>query len=140
ASLASGRRAADRLQAGGWRLEAHRTRLLFARAALDLGSTRIGKLELARAAPLRRSTIADRVEYLHVEALARLAESASAGAERSLRRGLQLLEEYRAAFGSSELRVTASTLGVELAARASRLALDPRAPHRFVTWTERTQT
>jgi len=136
-SVASGRRAAEQLEAGGWRLEAQRTRLLVARAALELGSTRIGNRELARAAPLRESTIADRVEYLHVEALVRLAERDTARAERALRGGLQLLDEYRAAFGSSELRVTASTLGVELAARGSRLALDARDPERFLAWTER---
>lgn len=137
ASVASGRRAAEKLEAGGWRLEGQRTRLLVARAALELGSTRVARRELARATALRRSTIADRVEYLHIEALALLAENDRAGGERSLRRGLRLLEDYRAAFGSSELRVAASSLGVELAARGLRLALEPRDPYRFLAWAER---
>src|SRR5262249_40316033 len=39
---------------------------------------------------------------------------------RRRRNGLRLLEEYRAALGAAELRVTASALGVELAEHGLR--------------------
>jgi hypothetical protein len=136
-SLTSARRAAEVLATGGWRTDALRLRLLIARAALELGSMRVARREFARAAPLRYGTVADRVELWHAQALLRLATGEPNAATRALANGLRLLDDYRAALGAIELRVTASEIGVELAARGLRLAIADGDPAKVLLWAER---
>jgi hypothetical protein len=137
-SVRSGRRAAAVLAGAGWRHEALRVRLLVARAAIELGRLRTARRELDACSALhRRGNVADRTEAWHAEALLRLAEGDRAGAERALRTGLRLLDDYRAALGATELRATASTLGVELAELGLRLALGENDPRRILAWAER---
>ena len=136
--LRTGLRAAARLAATGHVVEELRTRQLVARAAAELGSLRLARREAEAARSLRRSgTVSDRVEFWHVEALLRLADGDANGGERALRHGLELLEEYRAALGAVELRVTASSLGVELAEHGLRLALAAGEPTKVLAWAER---
>ena len=112
-ALVAGRRAAATLSAAGWREEGLRVRLAVARAAIELGLIRAARRELAACAPLRRrGPVADRIEAWHVEALIRIAGGNARGAERAARSGLRLLDSYRAALGASDLRATASELGV----------------------------
>src|SRR5262249_10368619 len=136
--LRTGLKAAATLAETGYSVEELRTRQLVARAAAGLGSLRIAHREARAARSLRRvGTAADRVESWHVEALLRLAEGDAAGGEQALRYGLRLLEEYRAALGAVELRVTASALGVELAEHGLRLALAAGKPEKVLAWVER---
>ncbi len=136
--LRTGLKAAAKLAATGYAVEELRARQLVARAAAEFGSLRLARREAEAASSLRRGgTVADRVEFWHVEALLRLAEGDALGGERALRRGLQLLEEYRAALGAVELRVTASALGVELAEHGLRLALSTGKPEKVLAWAER---
>jgi hypothetical protein len=135
--LRSGRRAAVTLDAGGWREEALRVRLSVARAAIELGSARVARRELAACAATRRhGPVADRIEAWHVEALVRLRVGDLAGAQRAVREGLRLLDGHRAALGASDLRATASEIGVELARVGLRIALDGSNPDAVLSWAD----
>lgn len=136
--LRSGRRAAEVLAGAGWQGEARRARLMVARGAIELGSVRVARRELDRCAVLlRRGPLADRIEAWHVEALLRLDRGDRAGAQRALRTGLALLESYRETLGASELRVTASEIGVELARLGLRIALAGTDSDSMLGWADR---
>ncbi len=136
-TVRSGRRAAAILTAAGWREDALRVQLAVARAAIELGSVRLARRELAACTSLRRrGPAADRIEIRHVEALIRLAEGDDAGALRAVRSGLRLLEDHRAALSASDLRATASTIGAELARLGLRIALADGSPNALLEWAE----
>jgi len=123
-ALRSARRAVATLAAAGWHDEALRIQLSVARAATELGSPVVARRELAACADLRRhGQLADRIEARHVDALLRLGDGDTAGAQRAVRGALALLETHRAALGASDLRATASAIGVELARLGVRIAL-----------------
>jgi CHAT domain-containing protein len=136
--LRSGRRAATILAGAGWHGEARRAQLMVARAAIELGSTEVARRELAGCSVLlRRGPVADRIEARHVEALVRLDDGDRAGAERALRTGLRLLEGYRETLGASDLRATASEIGVELAELGLRTALAGEDMDSILAWADR---
>jgi hypothetical protein len=129
--------AAEILQIAGWRIDALRARLLAAHVACAAGARWVARRELERARPLQvRGTVADRIEWCHVSALLRLSDHDTVGAERFLKRGLRHLEEYRAALGAVELRVTASAIGSELSKAGLRIAVESRDPTRILAWAE----
>jgi hypothetical protein len=137
-ALRSGRKAAATLSAGGWRAEAKHIQLLVARAAIELGAVGTARRELAACASLRRAGPAiDRIETRHVEALIRLAAGDRVGAERAARAGLRLLDSYRAALGASDLRASASEIGVSLAYLGLRISLADENPGSTLAWSER---
>ena len=132
-----GRRATATLAAAGWHTDARRVQLAVARAAIELGSARAARRELAACSSLlKRGPIADRIEAWHVESLIRLAEGNPTGAQRAARNGLRVLEEHRAALGAAELRATASSIGADLAALGLRIALDRPRPEPVLAWAE----
>jgi CHAT domain len=136
--LHSGRRAARILADAGWEAESRRAQLMVARAAIELGSPRAARRELAGCAVLlRRGPVADRIEAWHVEALLRLDAGDRAGALRALRSGLGLLEGYRETLGASDLRATASEIGVELARRGLRITLAGTDTDSMLAWADR---
>src|SRR5437763_5205651 len=136
-SVRTGLKAASTLEAGGWRRDALRTRLLVARVALAAGLPAAAREQFELARELRpRGTVSDRVELSYVDALLRCAAGDVAEAERRLLRGLQLLDEYRAALGALELRATASGLGNELAQRGLALAIESSRPPKILAWSE----
>ena len=137
-SLRSGERAVTTLAAAGFTADARRVRLSLARAAIELGSEQTAARALAASAVLkRRGPIGDRIEMWHAEAVLRSTRGDRAGALRAAGRGLQLLEEYRDTLGASELRATASEIGVELAELGLRIALAGRNANAMLTWAER---
>jgi CHAT domain-containing protein len=137
-ALRSGRRAADTLAGAGWQQEARRAQLMVARAAIELGSPGVARRELAGcSALLRRGPLADRIEAWHVEALLRLDRGDRIGAQRALRTGLGLLEGYRETLGASDLRATASEIGVELAELGLRIALVGTRTEPMLAWADR---
>jgi len=136
-AVRSGRRAAATLAAAGWREEAQRVRLLVARAAVMLGAPGVARRELAACAHLRRrGPVGDRVDAWHVEALLRSSAGDDAGAGRAARRGLRLLDTYRAALGASDLRASVSVIGVGLARVGLRIALAGDDTRRMLEWAE----
>jgi CHAT domain-containing protein len=137
-ALRSGRRAVVTLTAAGWQEEALRVQLSVARAAIERGSPRIARRELAACSALRRrGPVADRVEAWHVEALQRLAEGDSGGAQRAARSGLRLLEAHRAALGAPDLRALVSEIGAALAQLGLRIALAQDDTGSVIAWAER---
>jgi hypothetical protein len=136
--LRSGRRAARTLGGAGWPEEAQRVQLLVARAAMELGSPRVAALEFAGCSVLRRrGRVPDRIEAWHVEALLRLERRDRSGAQRALRTGLGLLESYRETLGASDLRASASEIGVELAELGLRIALAGDDKGSMLAWADR---
>ncbi len=134
----AGINAAATLAEAGWTLDALRGRLLVALAAATAGSYRTAAREYQAGRALgRRGTVADRVELRHVEALLKLGDRDPVGADRALRAGLRLLEEYRAALGAIELRATASRIGADLSELGLRLAFESGEPERILAWAER---
>jgi hypothetical protein len=137
-SVRSGLEVAAILAAAGWRRDELRTRLLVARIGVAAGSPAVARDQFELAQPLRRSgTVSDRVELCYVEALLRRADADVRRAERSLLRGLQLLDEYRAALGALELRATASGFGNELARSGLALAIESGRAEKVLVWSER---
>ena len=136
--LRSGRRAAKILADAGWQGEARRAQLTVARAAIEVGSARVARRELAGCSVLlRRGPVADRIEAWHVEALLRQDRGDRAGAQRALRTGLGLLEGYRETLGASDLRASASEIGVELAELGLRTALAGPDMDSMLSWADR---
>jgi hypothetical protein len=137
-SVRSGLEVAEMLAAAGWRRDELRTRLLVARIGVAVGSLAIARKQWELAQPLRRrGMVSDRVELCYVEALLRRAEGDVDGVERSLLRGVRLLDEYRAALGALELRATASGFGNELARCGLALAIESNRPLDVLGWSER---
>jgi hypothetical protein len=136
-SLQRGLRAATALQTAGWRREELRLRLLLVRVAVSVGSAVQARRQLDLAeALLSRGSASDRIELHHARALVACAYGRRPAAVRSLRAGLRLLEDYRAAFGAVELRVTASGVGVELSELGLRFALEEGVPSSVLEWAE----
>jgi hypothetical protein len=138
ATLRAALEAADVLAEHGHSREAMRAHQLTARAAARLHRLDLARDEAAMAAPLRRrGAAADRIESWRVEASLRLADGDAPGAEHALQAGLRLLEDYRAALGAVELRVSASAIGADLARAGLGLALAAGDPARVLAWAER---
>jgi tetratricopeptide (TPR) repeat protein len=137
--LRAGASATEVLAASGLRSQAIHGHLVVAQAAIVASSLSLAKRELALAAPLARSgTAADRVALQLVRGLLHGAEGNTARAERELREGLRLLDEYRSALGAIELRATVSGIGTELALGGLRIALrDGGDPAKTLLWAER---
>ncbi|HTF11942.1 MAG TPA: CHAT domain-containing protein [Asanoa sp.] len=143
--IRAGRRVALALVAAGWLVEAVDARLVVARAALDRGRPAVARHELAAVRGLtagvagRHRTAELRARVHHAQALLHLAEGDPAGAERSLRAGLRVLDDFRANLGATELRVHASGHGGELADLGVRLALARGDARAVLVWTERSR-
>lgn len=136
--IRAGQRAVSILAETGWTLDALRGRVLVARAAAIAGSRATATRERDAARALEhRGTVIDRIALRHVDGLIRINQRDPRGAERVLRAGLRLLDDYRAALGAVELRATASALGVDLAQLGLRIAIDAARPASVFEWTER---
>ena len=72
-----------------------------------------------------------------MEALLRLERGDRSGAQRALRTGLGLLESYRETLGASDLRASASEIGVELAELGLRIALAGTDKGSMLAWADR---
>lgn len=137
-SFRAGLAAADVLESAGWRLDALRARVLLARAGLALGSIRRAERQLTLADGLRRrGTVSDRIELHETEALLRLARGDGRGAERALSRGIELLDEHRAALGALELRAAATDIGRGLFDLGVAIGVSSGQPAKVLRWAER---
>ncbi len=127
-SLHAGERIATELAEAGWVLQSLDARLVLAQIALSLGRPDEARRQLAGAGPARRSGPADlRARAWHAEAIVRRSEGDRRGAARAVRTGLEILDEYRAGLGATDMRAHAfahaeelARLGVELAVESGR--------------------
>ena len=130
-------RAADALTATGWTGTALEARLLAGQLALDRGWKSEGRRILAQVTPARRrgpALLRSRAWY--AEALVRLANGDPCGATGAARRGLRVLDEYRATLAATDLRAYASGHRGELAALGLRIAITSGRAGRVLAWAE----
>jgi tetratricopeptide (TPR) repeat protein len=129
---------AARLDEFGWRAEAAEVRTMYGRMAIDRGDLDEARRQLLLASRASRSASVDmRAVALAAKALVHLADGDSRAALIAARRGLDAVDRRRASFGSSELRVAASAVGVPLVDIGLRVALERRSPSAVLRWAER---
>jgi len=137
-TLRAALQSAEELGAAGWVVAAIDARILAARIALDLGKIDEAAAELTTASRARNRGLADvRSRAWHAQALLCLARNQRKRAETSLRAGLEVLEEYRASIGATELRAHVSAHGADLAVTGLRLAIEDGHVGRSFEWAER---
>lgn len=118
--------------------ELNEARLLTGRIALDLGRTPIALTNLAVVARGRdRGSALGRATAWLAHALQAEATGNTRRLLLACRRGLAVVDEYRWALGSSELRAQATTHGAELAALGQRQALRSGNARSLLMWSER---
>lgn len=134
---------AARLRECGRPRQAETADLIRIRALISCGRTADARRETA-ALPRPRPGAALESRLLRQLTLAEL-DGLDPGAARPgpalrrLRKGLNLLQEHRAALGSLDLQTGSSALGVELAGRGLALALADGAPGLVLAWSERSR-
>ncbi len=116
------RAVAGELESAGWAEQALQARL-------DAGAE-IGPVKM-------RGPVRLRIRAWHATALNRLGAGDTRGAKRALRAGLSLVDQYRATFGATELRVLSSAEGAGMAEVGMRLALADGRPRQVLEWAER---
>jgi tetratricopeptide (TPR) repeat protein len=131
-------RNADRLDTVGWAGPALTTRIEAARLAVALGRSDRAAGLLATAARARRGgTATRRAQGWYALALSRRLDGDDRDAATALRRGLAVLDGYRAALGATELRASSGAYGQELAAEGLDIAVGTGAPGGVLAWAER---
>ncbi|HZB50735.1 MAG TPA: hypothetical protein VE547_16735, partial [Mycobacteriales bacterium] len=135
ASLAA---VAEQLAAAGWTVPAADARLTAARVALERHGLAEAKALLEQAERARRSGPAQvRVQAWHAAALLRLAEGDRRGAHAALRAGIRVAEEYQAAAGATDVRVSAVGHREALVDLGVGLALESGSAGAVLAWAER---
>jgi tetratricopeptide (TPR) repeat protein len=130
--------AARRLDEQGWGIEAMHARTFVGRIALAIGRPEVARRALSQAAGARqRGPAGLRAQAWHATALVRLAGDDRPGAKRALRRGMAVVDDYRATLGATELRVGAAAHGEDLARMGVRLALADGRAWEVLRWAER---
>ncbi|MEV4758427.1 CHAT domain-containing protein [Micromonospora sp. NPDC049559] len=138
ALLAAMVRTADELDGTGWPDPALTTRVEAARVALALGrAADAARLLDVAARARRRGTASRRARGWYALALSRRLDGDQRGGARALRRGLAVLDGYRASLGATELRAQSGAHGAELAAEGLDLAVRAGTPARVLDWAER---
>ena len=131
-------RLASVLASMGWPAQELDARLIAARIALNSGNRAAARRELVVAAQARSSGPLElRIRAWYAEALRRLADDDRTGAERALRAGLGVLDQYRAMLGATELRVRMAGHGTDLAILGMSLALKSGSAPKALAWAER---
>lgn len=129
---------AARLDEFGWRAEAAEVRTMYGRMAIDRGDLDEARRQLLLASRASRSASVDMRAVAHAaKALIHLADGDARAALVAARRGLDAVDRRRASFGSSELRVACSAVGVPLVEIGLRVALERRSPSAVLRWAER---
>jgi tetratricopeptide (TPR) repeat protein len=130
--------AARRLDEEGWGIEAVHARTFVGRIALAVGRPEVAERTLADATGARRRGPAGlRAQAWHATALVRLARDDRPGAKHALRRGLAVVDDYRATLGATELRAGAAAHAEDLARLGLRLALADGRAWEVLRWAER---
>lgn len=133
AALAS----AEALAAAGQVVVALDARLVAAQIALH--RRKVGEAEcLLGGARVRRRAPAElRTRAWYAQALLRTARGDSAGADRALRAGWRVLDDYRASLGATELRASVAGHGQDLARLGVAQGLAAGRPEAVLRWAER---
>jgi len=126
------------LDAARWSGPALTTRIEAARVAIETGRTGQAR-ELLRVAGRARSggVAVRRAQGWYAVALLRRLDGDNRGAAAALRRGLAVLDAYRAALGATELRANSGVHGLDLAREGLDLALASGRARAVFDWAER---
>ena len=133
------REVAAHLEERGFVLAASRARILAGRIAIELGDSVSAEEDLATVGNPRSGPVELRIQRWQAEALFRLARENARGADAAARAGLDLLDDYQAGLGASDLRFGIERQGAELGAIGLRLAVESGKPRRVFNWMERTR-
>lgn len=132
------RRVATELESVGLVVAAARARILAGRIALGLGDKSaaddLSAITVSRAGPAEL-----RLQKWQATAMLRMARGNLRGADAAARAGLDLLDEYQASLGASELRFGIERQGAELGSIGLGLAAESGSPRRLFRWMERTR-
>ena len=113
-------------------------RLILAQIALRLGRPDDARGQLAGTGSARRSGPADlRVRAWHAEAIVRRSEGDRRGAARAVRTGLEILDDYQAGLGATDMRAHAFAHAEELARLGVELAVESGRPESIFAAAER---
>jgi tetratricopeptide (TPR) repeat protein len=125
ASLRAGARIGAELAEAGWVVQSLNARLILAQIALSLGRPDYARRQLAGTGSARQSGPADlRVRAWHAEAILRHSEGDRRGAARAVRAGLEILDQYQASLGATDMRAHAFAHADELARLGVELAVE----------------
>jgi hypothetical protein len=133
------REVAAHLEERGFVVAASRARILAGLIAIDLGDFTLAEEDLTAIGNPRSGPVELRVQRWQAAALLRLARGNTRGADAAARAGLDLLDDYQAGLGASDLRFGIERQGAELGAIGLRLAVDSGTPRRVFKWMERTR-
>ena len=114
-------------------------RLLAGRIAMDLGERDAALDHLGRVSEVESGPVELRIQGRLARARARLIEDDARGAMAAIRSGLDLLDDYQAAIGATDMRLSIERHGSELAAMGLRLAMRSARPRRVLDWMDRTR-
>lgn len=113
--------------------------LLVGRIAFALGEVDRAKSALRSVAKIETGPVELRIQGRLARALLRLAEEDTRGSAAAVRSGLDLLDEYQAAIGATDLRIGIERQGAELGELGLELALRSGRPRRILDWMDRTR-
>jgi tetratricopeptide (TPR) repeat protein len=133
------RHVADSLAANGFVVAASRARILAGRISLDLSDSTSAEEDLTALGNPRSGPVELRIQRWQAEALLRLARGKARGADAAARAGLDLLDDYQAGLGASDLRFGIERQGAELGAIGLKLAVESGRARRVFRWMERTR-
>lgn len=128
---------AEALTAAGQVVSALDARLVAAQIALQ--RRKVGEAEalLGATRPPRRAPAELRTRAWYAQALVHTAHGDGPGADRALRAGWRVLDEYRASLGATELRTSVSGHGQDLARLGVAQGLAAGRPDAVLRWVER---
>lgn len=118
---------------------AAQARLLAGRIALDLDQSDKAVEHLDRVARIESGPVELTVQGRLARAMLRLAKDDTRGAAAAVRSGLDLLDDYQAAIGATDMRLAIERQGAELAEMGLGLALRSGRPRRILEWMDRTR-
>jgi tetratricopeptide (TPR) repeat protein len=133
------REVAAHLEERGFVVAASRARILAGRIAIDLGDFTSAEEDLTAIGNPRSGPVELRVQRWQAAALLRLARGNTRGADAAARAGLDLLDDYQAGLGASDLRFGIERQGAELGAIGLKLAVESGRARRVFRWLERTR-
>jgi tetratricopeptide (TPR) repeat protein len=114
-------------------------RLLAGRIAIDLGELDAALDHLGRVSPIESGPVELRIQARVARATIRLIENDVTGAMLAVRSGLDILDDYQAAIGATDMRMAIERQGSELTAMGLRLAMQSARPRRVLDWMDRTR-
>lgn len=118
---------------------AAQARLLAGRIAIDLDQSDKAIEHLDAVARIESGPVELRVQGRLARAMLRLAKDDTRGAAAAVKSGLDLLDDYQAAIGATDMRLAIERQGAELAGMGLDMALESGRARRILEWMDRTR-